>query len=318
MTLTVEFHPALMEEAVWSKMRRHHPAGKAFDHERASIYGETDIELRHAVFGRFFASWFRKLELDAPVRTALADSSEMLRAVDRCLVGPGCNSSPGGAELFVAGTAKSTIVISILPELLCDVDAALRFLRRELTHITDMLDPGFHYEPRLPRQPAGPAHDRILQDRYRILWNCSIDGRLVRRGRLPESARASRSVEFRHYFACLGEHVDTCFKRVFAGPRPSHTDLVDLARNPEVGFGLRLERPPSRHQCSLCGFPTFSFEPAPETMADDVLGAIRSDFPGWTSERGLCRQCADLYRSRGLLTGPLKLPGNIIIDDAGG
>lgn len=318
MTLTVEFHPALMEEAVWSKMRRHHPAGKEFDRERAAIYGETDPELRQAAFGRFFASWFRKLELDAPLRTALAESGEMLRTVDRCLVGTGHNSSPGGAELFVAGTAKSTIVISILPELLCDVDAALRFLRRELTHVADMLDPEFHYEPRLPRQLAGPAHDRALQDRYRVLWNCSIDGRLTRQGRLPEEAREKRLVEFRHYFACLGEPLDACFERMFAGPRPAHTDLVALARNPEVGFGLRVEPPPSSHRCPLCGFPTFDFEPAPETMADNVLGAIRSDFPDWKPDRRLCRQCADLYRSRGLLVGPLKPPGNVIIGGAGG
>ena len=318
MTLTVEFHPALMEEAVSSKMRQHHPASVAFDRERASIYGETDPELRQAAFGRFFTSWFQKLELDTPVRTALADSGEMLRAADRCLVGTSRNSSPGGAELFVTDTAKSTIVISIRPDLLCDDDAARQFLYRELTHITDMLDPEFHYEPRLPPQPAGPAHDRILQDRYRVLWNCSIDGRLVRQGRLPESERETRSDEFRHYFACLGEYLDTCFERMFADPRPSHSDLVALARNPEIGFGLRSEPPPSRHRCSLCSFPTVDFEPAPETMADDVLGAIRSDFPDWTSNRGLCRQCADLYRSRGLLTGSLKPPGNIIVDDAGG
>jgi hypothetical protein len=190
------------------------------------------------------------------------------------------------------------VAIRIRPGTLADERRALEFLRRELLHVSDMLDPAFGYEPRLPRSPTGPPEDRLVRDRYAVLWNCSVDGRLAGSGRLGGEARLRRLAEFAQAFACLGDSVATCFERIFTGPRPIHSVLVALASDPESAFGMSRAGHRIARRCPLCAFPAAALEPAPDRLPESVAGAIRSEFPSWTPARGICRQCADLYRAR--------------------
>jgi hypothetical protein len=64
-------------------------------------------------------------------------------------------------------------------------------LRHELMHVADMLDPAFGYERSLPTSDDGPSADNIVRDRYRVLWDVTIDGRLARAGLAHPDARAA-------------------------------------------------------------------------------------------------------------------------------
>lgn len=293
----VEFHPRLVEEAVWAGIQGRRDAG-VFHRDRERLYGEPDAEARERAFARLNLSWFERLSLAEPIARALAEETRCLAAAGRVLFIPVTTENREGAELFVAAPGQFSVVVTLRPWTLADRDAVLGFLRRELLHVADMLDPVFEYEPRLPRQPAGPAHDRRLQDRYRVLWDCSIDGRLARLGRIAPGVRDARLGEFRHAFACVGGRAEECFERLFSGPRPRHPELVALATDPETAFGLRPPGPARSGRCPLCSFPTADWEPEPESLPAEVARAIVSELPEWRAEQGICPQCADLYRAR--------------------
>lgn len=89
-----------------------------------------------------------------------------------------------------------------------------------------MLDPRFGYATALP---AG------ARERYRVAWKVSVDGRLVRTGRLPGTARVARWEEFRNAFPTLGAAAADVFARLFDDPAPTHAGLVAIATSPRRG-----------------------------------------------------------------------------------
>jgi hypothetical protein len=293
----VEIHPRLVEESVWTALRAR-PERAAFHRMRAPLYAVEPPEVRDAAFERAHLDWFRRLGLVEPVSRAVGEQSDALRSVGRFLMLPARRTRDQAAELFVAADGGRTIVVAIRPEVLADARATLALLRRELLHVADMLDPEFRYEPRLPEQPAGPVHDRILQDRYRVLWSCSVEGRLAALGRIDFGAREGRLAEFRGAFPALGDSAEACFERIFSGPRPDHPGLVALAADPARAAGGPEPARRAPGPCSLCGFPTHEFEPDPAALPREALEAIQSDHTGWDPGRPVCRQCADLYRAR--------------------
>jgi hypothetical protein len=305
MIAPLEFHVRLVEEAVWAAILGHREAGK-FHRERETPYAATDPEARERLFARFYFAWFDRLDLAGPIAAALQEQETALAPARRILFGPATTEKREGAELFVAGPGEFSVVVTLRPQILVDRRACLTLLRRELLHIADMLDPAFAYEPRLPPSEVGPAHDRRLQDRYRVLWNCSVDGRLVRLGRIDPAARDDRLREFGRAFATLADAAGGCFDRLFSGPRPTHPELVEIAADPQAGFGLCPSRASSAGRCPLCGFPTVDLEPDPSLLPPDALRALASEFPAWRPELGICPQCADLYRSRRLVEVPSR------------
>ncbi len=314
MSWSIDCHPRLVEAAVWAAIRGG-DGEAAYHREREAAYALTDPEKRDRAFERVDGAWFSRLGLGEPVREAVLEQGPLLDSVRRILLGWAARDKDQGAELFVAGGIERSVVITIRPETLVVRESARAFLRRELTHIADMLDPAFQYEPRLPRQPAGPSHDRRLQDRYRTLWNCSVDGRLVARGILDAGARDARLMEFRRAFPALKERTEECFDRLFDAARPAHPDLVTLAADPAVAFGLE-DAAEASPRCGVCSFPTVDLEPEPALLPDAVVTAIMEDIPGWVAGQGICRQCADLYRARPMsLAAADLMPGRKRCDD---
>ncbi len=81
---------------------------------------------------------------------------------------------------------------------------------------------------------------------------------------------------------------------VAAGPaclRLTHAALLAFAASGPDGAPLP--------RCRLCEMPTRDFEPAPATLSDHVLAAIRRDVPAWQPADGVCRRCAEVYACRG-------------------
>ena len=308
----LEYEPALVEEAVLHATRGH-PRERGFRRERDRLYEIKDPEAREGAFREFHAAWFEGLDLGRPIAQALRELPAIGAATQGCRIASARSRQEEGAELFVrAGGAdpgephRRWVVIRLRPETLCATDAVLHLLRHELFHIADMLDPRFGYEPHLPASGVGPAHERLLRDRYRALWDATIDGRLARLGRAPASVRADRLRDFVRAFPMLGEGTEERFQRFFDGPPCTHADLVAFATSAAavVRSSVPDPRPPAPtpplgERCPLCRFPTHAFEPDPLGLSAEVIGAIRSDFPAWEPAHGLCRQCADLYRARG-------------------
>ncbi|MBI2985338.1 MAG: hypothetical protein HYY45_01085 [Deltaproteobacteria bacterium] len=312
----IHYDPSLMEETVFLALGEDREA-KKFHRERDRLYGITDAEERERAFQDFHGAWFFRLGLSEQIEKAFGEQPLLSSSVKGCLVARAPGKREEGGELFVnpeeklSGREQRTVSIFLLPESLLNPSVLLTFLRHELLHITDMLDPGFGYERELPAAEAGPTHVRLLKERYRALWDATIDGRMVRRGWAPESLRAERLCDFRQTFPMFGEETEDLFSRFFDREPHSHAELVAFILDPRALAAV----PEAHHpggRCPLCGFPTYAFEPHPECLSSDVIGQITQDFPRWHPSHGLCGQCAELYRARRLsVAAAMLLPGSL-------
>ena len=311
----LHFDPQLIEEAVFTALKNNAEAA-SFHTERAPLYDIPDVEEREQRFGALHRSWFQRLKLADVIVQALREQSTLISRAGSCIVLRSLSKQQEGAELLVSANASAasragrTIRFLLCPESLLDGPALLTFLRHELLHVVDMLDPKFGYAPELPRMEGGPVHDSLLQERYRTLWDSSIDGRMVQQGWLAESMRAQHLSSFARGFPMLGAETEDFFSRFFDGEIHTHAGFVSFARNPGTigSHDAQVHQPGSR--CALCGFPTHAFEPLPSAFPQEVMTEIWSDFPSWRPADGICVQCADLYRARRISrTAVMAMPG---------
>lgn len=312
---TVRYDPRLIEEAVLLGLRGH-PESNRFYRERNRLYEIENPEERERDFQQLDRSWFIHLRLAEPIEQAIDEQRSLESSVRYCLVAPAGKKGEEEAELFVIpqeglrGKEQPTVRILLRPESFLKPSALLTFLRHELLHITDMLDPAFGYQPSLPVGEGGPAYDALLRERYRVLWDATIDGRMVRHRWLPESLRSQHLDHFGRTFPMLGEQMEQHFSRFFDIEPHTHDELVAFALNPSAPTLAGTSKFHPGGRCPLCRFPTHAFEPDPEALDGNVVDEINRDFPDWQPSLGLCRQCADLYRARRLsLAAAAQLPG---------
>ena len=310
----VHFDPKLVEEAVFHAQREHHRA-RDFEKTRNAIYEVSDADERERLFRELFLSWFQRFGLEQSIRQALDEQPIVRSLVANCYIVCAAQAKQEGAELFVAsgGTStepRRTLRILLRPASLLTAAATLAFLRHELFHIADMLDPAFGYEPTLPKTEGGPTYDMLVVSRYRTLWDSAIAGRMMRRGWLPDSARDDQLKIFCQAFVMLGDAAESYFGHFFDGEQPKHGELSGFALDPRGAAGQLTGRTSAATHCPLCKFPTHAFEPAVENLGDEIITAVVTDFPHWKPEQGLCVQCADLYRASRLSMAAIKaLPG---------
>jgi len=189
--LDPEFDPRLVEAAVLEALRGH--AGERdFHAEREVLYDIVEPEPREAAFEALHARWFGRLALDRAFHRALAEHPEIAARCRRCLVARARGRREEVADLLVAPDERPTLVVLVTPGTVAVPERLHVFLRRELLRVGDMLDPGFGYDPAPPAGVAGGAWERPVRDAYRVLWDAYVDGRLVRRGVLPATARRDR------------------------------------------------------------------------------------------------------------------------------
>jgi hypothetical protein len=305
----------LIEEAVFHAQRDFYVSGE-LDKLRNRIYEIPDADAREDRFNELYRSWFARLGLGKAVEQAFREQTSVIAQVDDCFIVYATQAKQEGAELFVAadksvdGHARRTLRILLRSESLLDAKSLLTFLRHELFHIADMLDPAFGYEPTLPKAEGGPTHDTLITNRYRVLWDVTIAGRMMRHGWSDGAVRAQQLSEFLRAFPMLAEDFEELFAKFFDAEQPRHAALASFAFDPRDAGGGLIRGSATGTHCPLCKFPTHSYEPAPKDLGDEILTAIREDFPNWQPELGVCSQCAELYRGRQLSMAALRLiPG---------
>lgn len=305
MTDYLQFDARLVEEAVLLAIAGH-PEERTFRKMRDRVYQIEDGEEREERFQSFHGRWFTDLKLGRPVETALGEQPSLIERTRLCAVAPAVSAQDEGADLHgfrkgvsVESGVKPAIIITLRPVSFLNGPALLRLLRHELMHTADMLDPQFGYESVLPHSDFGSSHDNLVRERYRVLWDTWIDGRLERRGWASPGVREKRWAQYREAFTFLGAEAQKEFDGLCASDTASHRAFVEFARNP-AGSGNR--RPvrdgkPLATSCPLCRFPTYQFADG-ANLSSGALREIAADYPEWRPEHGLCAQCAELYRSR--------------------
>jgi len=302
-SLPVEYGPGLVEEAVLLGARGFREEFE-FRCSRDRIYLLPEGEERERRFQEFHSVWFVRMRLGCPITEALEEQPILLQRAGRCCIFPARSGLEEGADLHQWSAGKlegsrpeKTILIRVKPARLLEPSSLQSWLRHELMHVADMLDPAFGYEPECPANDAGPVAINLLRERYRVLWDTWIDGRLFRRGWLPPGGREKRLEEFLATFSALGLNAREKFDDIFRSDAQTHAGLIAFAQS----SGIRSD--PARlsggrpQPCPLCRFPTYQLLDGATELLTETLLLIQADFPDWRPEHGLCPQCADLYRA---------------------
>ena len=294
--MNLTYDADLLEGVVFLEARRQPSlVAMRYERERVRAYDEAD---RDAAFFQLHLKWFRDLALEDRLLAVVKRFPLIQQHAATLLFRKTPTKKDEGAELFVRPDAKN-VAIAMRCERWFEPGFE-QWLAHELCHISDMLDPAFAYVPDISLPDAPPAELNLLRERYRVLWDVTIDGRIAEVCRRDTPAptgrdknvaptnhdRRARLAEFQKALPSLPE---TVFEQLWTGPRPSHPELVALAKSVLV----RAERTPGA-PCPLCKFPTFAW-------ADDPrVEAIQRDFPRWLPEHGCCARCAELYATRRL------------------
>jgi hypothetical protein len=226
--LEPEFDSRLVEAAVLEAIRGH-AREREFHGERDTVYDIVDPERREAAFEALHACWFARIALDRPFHEALAEQPAVARGCRRWLVAGARSSRDETADVLVGPAAGPTLLVRAGPRTVAARERLLGLLRRELLHVADMLDPAFGYEAALPRDIAGGPRAHAVRDKYHVLWNSYVDGRLLRRGLLPVAVREERVVEFGRAFPRLGGATAAAFEAFFGGRDLTHAALLAFA-----------------------------------------------------------------------------------------
>ena len=311
------YTPRLIEEAVF--LAQHNSASSAeFEAQRSLLYEIAAEHEREQRFSELNRAWFKRLELGKVIEQSLQEQSLIGAHVERAFVVSATQAKEEGAELFVApdemstGSCHYTLRLLLRPESLLSEVVLRSFLRHEFFHISDMLNPEFAYEPTLPTAEGGPTYDTLITNRYRVLWDIAINGRMVRRGWCPGQVREREFLAFCQAFPMLNGDREEYFKRFFDNPTPYHGELAAFAFDPRSATAGASQHAVAGTHCALCHFPSYTFESEPTNLSAEVLAAIKRDFPRWIPSNGLCVQCADLYRGRQISLAALRsVPGSV-------
>lgn len=271
--LTIEYEQSLVETAVFL-------AGRADQHLECELhqvvdglYEISDEELRQREFVPVFREFFTKLGFDRLIAGLLAERPLVGELVDRCVVREAPRKKAESAELLVQvnnggeGRPSRTLVIQICPQSFLATDGGAAFnplrgrfialMRRELLHAEDMLDERFGYV----REPfdGEPSLQNLQRDRYRVLWDTYVEGRLHREGLGGEKAQRPSRVKpalrenleraFGRVFAIGTQEADSgAFACVFNAPSMTHGSFMEWAREPSLLFNSPLVAQADMHQ----------------------------------------------------------------------
>jgi hypothetical protein len=235
--MRIEYDPNLVEQTVFLAARR--DARLECDLHQAvdPFYKMADEEGRSRAFREVTGEFFRRLHLDRIVPSFVAERPLIGQHIRACVVFEAAHGKAQSADVFVkqesAGGQQTqrTLVIRVCPESLLDVARLAPWLRRELLHAADIVDPAFGYSV---NDIAGQPHEqRLVLDRYRVLWDVYVEGRLVREGR-SEAAMAPRLWGgFARAFT-YREHKPSreAFEMFLPTSRLTHRQLLEWASDP--------------------------------------------------------------------------------------
>lgn len=273
----------------------------SFRKQADEIYTKVTLRKRETSFFTLYRRFFSKLGYTERVKGILEEFSGGDGFPEECYFARTFREDEEGAQLSEDGVRLG---FQIRAETLRDPEQCAYLLRHELTHILDILDPAFDYDTSRPLSEVSPSEESLFRDRYRTLWDLSIDGRLERKGFLPQDLKDRRVSEFRSLFLNLGvEAAEQVFAALWNDRRPSSGELrqmvtgaVSLCAVLNIAaeiFGEGEFQPTfgPGSSCPLCQFPTHEWaEPT-----EELSRAVNEEYPAWEPTQGICSQCANRY-----------------------
>ncbi len=303
--MRVDYEPNLIENAVFEAGRLDPKLEAEIHRATDPLYDLPDERKRNDRLQAVYITVSQRLKLDGVIPQLLAEHALIKQAVRQCIVREALRPNKEAAELHVksnddeSGSCTRIIIIHVCPHSLLNPAKFIARMRSDLLQIVDMIDERFGYRKesltgRLPRE-------NLIRDRYRVLWAIYTEGRIAREGPRNDDTIKSLSGQFERVFSGYpAALLPGARRRVFKAENLTHPQLLEWAGSPEELFEQKSLRRGSGHAalgepCPLCGFSTYDWFDL-EADSHGITLAIQEDFPQWQPEKGLCRQCAEIYR----------------------
>jgi hypothetical protein len=268
-------------------------------------YRLADPDERNAAFGQVHRLWFREWGLEKRLEEPLAGFPLLARELRLLAFRKARRGNEEAAELYVNADSGRHAVVALRPERLLDQPLLAPFLGHELMHVHDMVDPGFGYCPALPGEGPSALRQRLVRDRYRLLWDITIDGRLTRTSGEPSRVREQHWQAFERVYAFWPKpRQEEVFSQLWSDPAPRHAGLLALASDPRQAAQTRGPTPGGI--CPLCGFPTFAWADAGR-LTPTILARLRGGFPQWDPAQGACHRCVEIFEAAGQFEPPATI-----------
>ncbi len=304
--MNFHFDSRLMEDAVGAALARRPMLAARYRAGVEALYEDVPLDEREPAFARLHAKWFESLDLDRPLRAIFEEFPVIVAAARDVIVARADRQRDEGAVLAPRGShlpmTNRRLGLRLTPARFTNGDALSCLMRHELTHVGDMLAPEFGYPDHPPS--GATAGENLIRDRYRLLWDLSVDGRLARAEKKSIADAAMRRRELDALYCSLPEATRSAiFDRLWGATDLTHDRLWAVASDVRalVAFaGVALAAGASNGplpgaRCPLCRFPTYVWSPPLEPR---VVSIVRLDFPRWQPDEGVCERCAELYRMR--------------------
>jgi len=266
---------------------------RRFHAERERCYAVADPDERNAAFFKVHLGWFREWGLEQLLTGLLTEYSLLPDALNVLAFRQARSRHEEGAEMYVSTGVHNAMVALRMDRLECD-EPLLRFLRHEFMHLHDMVDAAFGYSPQLRLSGQNVSQQRLTRERYRLLWDITIDGRLTKAG-YPTVGRyeAHRAIFDKAFGFWPESRRVEIFASLWNDDSPRHGALLAIAADPREVKSSHQPLPGA--PCPLCGFATFDW-PALNELDEPVIATIRMEFPEWTPEQGACGRCIEVYK----------------------
>jgi len=253
---TIEYEQSLVETAVFLAVRNDERWECALHQIIDRLYEIPDEELRQREFAPVFRDFFTKLGFDRLIAGLLAERPLIAERVDRCVVREAPRKKGESAELLVQDKncadrcVRRTLVIQMCPQSFLDtvhhaapatLDGSFAALmRRELLHVADMLDDRFGYVREV--FSGEPSRQNLQRDRYRVLWDIYVEGRLDREGHGVTRNKDRLLLAFGRVFADgTAGMCGQVFTRLLGAATLTHRGFMEWARDPAPLFASPLE-----------------------------------------------------------------------------
>lgn len=288
-SLPMRCDPAFLEEIVTMAAERDPQFDRRYHELADPLYEMVPPNEREMAFAQLHRRLLAELGYERLIWEVISEFPIIQATIVEVILTKAWHRREEGADLRerLDGNERTKVLtLTLHPKQFASPDNLRRFLRHELLHIADMLDPSFGYQ-KVGQIAPTKAQEHLIRDRYRVLWDITVDGRLTRMGKETVATKEQRYAEFVSMFTNLPEPERTVlFERLWNDGRPSHDELLSLAKS--SGASLT-----PNGVCPLCQFPTHAWA---NDLPEKVLALVRHDFPNWTIEQGICERCAELYR----------------------
>ncbi|MBI4431834.1 MAG: hypothetical protein HY587_09015 [Candidatus Omnitrophica bacterium] len=262
--------------------------------ERDRLYEISSLEEREAAFRTFYERAFVDTGLRRIFDEVISEFPFLNQLQVTIIVKPAHTRKDEEAELF-HDDSQLTVLIAIQPFRVMDRDYLQAFLRHELMHVSDMLDPDFHYDPAVKLPALNDPDENLIRERFRVLWALYVDARINRKGCRPfwpmEKYKRDLEITFRFW---TQEERNVVAERLLSTDRLTQADLIHWATDTRltktIGEGGLI--------CPICRLPTHAGITESITRHTEIIQAIRSDRTDWDVSMGICPQCFDLYASK--------------------